>query len=189
MTPTKGPPRSWGSEAGEYGEHPDHPNERSGRSNPLKEVATVYAGRILEAERAVLSAGWRDPFGLNKAVCDALLTGADFAEPKHRFQFAYLCTCAELNHAPSIQEALTLATTCGDVFLDLDDLDAVLWHTDALPSPMLPTLAETVGENSRNRDRAQACLREGVGIMVGQLAFDFDIIIRPREPIARKAVR
>lgn len=156
---------------------------------PLADAGQVYAYRILDAERSVLAVGWLDPVGLNEAACDAGLTGGDFVEEKHSFQFAYLCTAAHLGRRPTIGEALTLATTA-DVYLDLDDLSAVLRHIDddAFPSSMLPMLAKTVVENSRDRDRAQTGLREVVEIMRGQLDWDFDIIIREREPVARKAV-
>lgn len=156
----------------------------------LTDAGQVYAFRIVEAERSILAVGWLDPAGLNEAACDAGLTGGDFAEEKHSFQFAYLCMAAHLGRRPTIGEALTLATTA-DVYLDWDDLSAVLRHIDddALPSSMLPTLAETVVENSRDRDRAQACLIEGVGIMLGQVDFDFDVVIRPRDVLPGTGVR
>jgi len=145
----------------------------------IDDLAEVFAGRILEAERSTLCAGWRDPAGLNEAACDAGLRGEHFVDARHSFQLAYLCTCAELDRWPTVDEALSLAGGCNDVYLDADDLDDVLWRTDALPS-MLAMLAETVVENSRDFTRARQGLREAVSVLIGTVAYDFDIIIRPR---------
>ncbi len=146
---------------------------------PLDEIASVFANRILEAERCVLCAGWRDPVALNEAACDAGLTGGCFVDARHSLQLAYLCTCAELDRRPTTAEALAVAAKCPDVYLDADDLDDVLWRDAAYPS-MLAMLTETVVENARQRERAHECLREAVGILTGAIGFDFDIIVRPR---------
>jgi hypothetical protein len=161
----------------DFSQRESYPTRRTEQT--LTDLGQVYAVRILNAERALLCAGWRNHAGLDEAACNAGLLGEHFVDARHSYQFAYLCECAYWGCDPKPDEAIRFSRRCRDVYLNLDDLNDTLWVDDAYPS-MLPMLAETVADNARDRQRAQASLREGVGILTAQLAFDFDIIVRPR---------
>ena len=143
----------------------------------IHELGEVFAGRVLEAERTLLSAGLWDPPGLHEAARTHDLCGWHFVRPEHSFLCCYICMSVEDGRVPSDIEAIRLAKIVG-VPLDASDLNYII-ATDYDPR-MWTEYVETVVENARNFARAQECLREAVGVLVGTLAYDFDIIIRPR---------
>jgi len=143
----------------------------------IDDLAEVFAGRILEAERSLLSAGLWDPLGLHDHACEHGLGGSHFVLPEHSFVFAYLCLSVEADHVPSDAEALELAKVAG-VALDAPDLRYIV-ATDHDPR-LWSEYVQTVVENARDFTRARQGLREAVAVLIGTVAYDFDIIIRPR---------
>jgi hypothetical protein len=146
------------------------------RPQAIHDLAEVFAARILEAERSLLSAGLWDPPGLHRVACEHGLAGCHFALSEHSYVFAYLCLSVENGHIPSDPEALELAKVAG-VALDAPDLRYIV-ATDHDPR-LWSEYVQTVVANAHDFTRARTALREAVGVLMGTIGFDFDIIIRP----------
>ena len=149
----------------------------------VQQLAEIFAGHVIEAERTLLSAGLWDPPGLHKHALDGGLAGWHFTLPEHSYVFAYLCLSVENDRAPSDVEALELAKVAG-VALDHDDLSFIV-ATDHDPR-LWAVYVEQVRENAESFKRASACFNEGGRILTGLLESEFDILIRPRRKVSRR---
>ena len=149
----------------------------------VQHLGEVFAARVVEAERTLLSAGLWDPLGLHEHAYEHGLAGWHFVVPEHSFVFAYLCLSVESDHAPSDSETVELAKLAG-VTLHSEDLHYLI-ATDHDPRLWTAYVA-TVRHNAEQFTRARECFSEGGCILTGLLASEFDVVIRPRRKVSRR---
>jgi len=156
------------------------PNEQ-----PVQRLGEIFAGQVIEAERALLSAGIWDQPGLNDEAYRQGLRADHFVLPEHQFLFWYLCVSAECGRTPSDIYADTLKwARIAGVTLDASDLRYIV-ATDHDPRLWTEYVA-TVRDNAGQFERARECFSEGGTILTGLLADQFDVLIRPRRKVSHR---
>lgn len=134
---------------------------RSGSVKTLAEVALDFTVDVLDAERRLIAAGWRDPVAFHDAAVAHGLCGDRYGDSDLGFLHSFLCACAEHGVKPTarlccavakgcgahIQEPTPLSAECGT-----DWLSALILKTDCNPSK-IDTYAEAVASLMDTRER------------------------------------
>ena len=152
-------------------------------STNVQRLGEIFAERVVNAERTLLSAGIWDPLGLHEHACEHGLAGWHFVLPEHSYVFAYLCLSVENDHLPTDAEALELAKVAG-LALDASDLRYIV-ATDHDPR-LWSEYVSTVKGNAEQFTRARECFSEGGTFLTGLLADQFDVLIRPRRKVSSR---